>query len=82
MTVDGDGVWFGAAVTLSALEETCLELETSHRGHQLAVFRQVREMLRWFAGKLNYTLQFSPTSEQSTSALLKIVNQIINQIII
>ena len=55
MTVEGDGVWFGAAVTLSALEETCLELETSHSAHQLAVFRQIREMLRWFAGKLTFT---------------------------
>ena len=55
MTVEGDGVWFGAAVTLSVLEETCLELETSHSGHQLAVFRQIREMLRWFAGKLTFT---------------------------
>ena len=54
MTVEGDGVWFGAAVTLSVLEETCLELETSHSGHQLAVFRQIREMLRWFAGKLTF----------------------------
>ena len=61
MTVEGDGVWFGAAVTLSVLEETCLELETSHSGHQLAVFRQIREMLRWFAGKLTFKhyLQFS-----------------------
>ena len=52
--MEGDGVWFGAAVTLSVLEETCLELETSHRAHQLAVFRQIREMLRWFAGKLTF----------------------------
>ena len=52
--MEGDGVWFGAAVTLSVLEETCLELETSHSAHQLAVFRQIREMLRWFAGKLTF----------------------------
>ena len=36
---------------MSILEDTCQSLETTHRGWRLRVFRQIKEMLRWFAGK-------------------------------
>ena len=49
--VESDGVVFGASVTLESLEETCTSLETTHQDWQLRVFRQIKEMLRWFAGK-------------------------------
>ena len=46
-----DGVFFGASVSLDSLEETCSALELSHEAWKLGVFRQIKEMLRWFAGK-------------------------------
>ena len=49
--VENDGVRFGAAVTLDTLEETCGNLETTHSSWQLRVFKEIKEMLRWFAGK-------------------------------
>ena len=36
---------------MSILEDTCQSLETTHRGWRLRVSRQIKEMLRWFAGK-------------------------------
>ena len=51
VSVEDDGVVFGASVTLDNLEETCSRLESTHEPGQLKVFRQIKEMLRWFAGK-------------------------------
>merc|ERR1719397_1549388 len=44
-------VRFGAAVTLTRLEDLCDSLASSKPASQLRVFTQIKEMLRWFAGK-------------------------------
>ena len=49
--VEEDGVRLGASVTLDRLEELCTKLETTHQAWQLRIFTQIKEMLRWFAGK-------------------------------
>ena len=49
--VEEDGVRLGASVTLDRLEELCTKLETTHPAWQLRIFKEIKEMLRWFAGK-------------------------------
>ena len=45
------GVRFGASTTLSALEAECDRLAEEMPGWKIGVFLQIKEMLRWFAGK-------------------------------
>ena len=49
--IEESGVKFGSSVTLSQLEQTCDQLTSTHPSWQLRVFAQIKEMLRWFAGK-------------------------------
>ena len=49
--IEEDGVRLGAAVSLDRLDSLCTKLETTHQAWQLRVFKQIKEMLRWFAGK-------------------------------
>ena len=51
LTVGEEGVVVGAAVTLTRLEDLCDSLASSKPASQLRVFTQIKEMLRWFAGK-------------------------------
>ena len=41
----------GAATTLTALETVCRELVATEAAWRVGVFRQILEMLRWFAGR-------------------------------
>merc|ERR1719244_2368762 len=45
------GVRFGASTTLSALEAECDRLAEEMPQWKIRVFLQIKEMLRWFAGK-------------------------------
>ena len=49
--IEESGVKFGSSVTLSQLEQTCDQLTSTHPSWQLRVFAQIKETLRWFAGK-------------------------------
>ena len=49
--IEEDGVRLGAAVSLDRLDSLATKLETTHPAWQLRVFKQIKEMLRWFAGK-------------------------------
>jgi len=51
VVIEEDGVKFGSSVTLSQLEETCDQLATTHPAWKIRIFHQIKEMLRWFAGK-------------------------------
>eukprot|EP00090_Calanus_glacialis_P022255 TRINITY_DN34353_c0_g1_i1.p1 TRINITY_DN34353_c0_g1~~TRINITY_DN34353_c0_g1_i1.p1 ORF type:complete len:1353 (-),score=369.93 TRINITY_DN34353_c0_g1_i1:172-4230(-) len=51
VVIEENGVKFGSSVTLSQLEETCDQLATTHPSWKLRIFHQIKEMLRWFAGK-------------------------------
>uniref|UniRef100_A0A4X1TB92 Xanthine dehydrogenase/oxidase n=1 Tax=Sus scrofa TaxID=9823 RepID=A0A4X1TB92_PIG len=46
-----EGISFGAACTLSAVEKTLLDAVAKLPSHKTEVFRGVLEQLRWFAGK-------------------------------
>eukprot|EP00095_Tigriopus_kingsejongensis_P011121 snap_masked-scaffold645_size120276-processed-gene-0.3 protein:Tk11121 transcript:snap_masked-scaffold645_size120276-processed-gene-0.3-mRNA-1 annotation:"xanthine dehydrogenase oxidase-like" len=49
--IQAESLTIGAAVSLSDLEETCLELIASHPKHQTRILVQIVDMFRWFAGK-------------------------------
>ena len=51
-TVDlvDDGIWFGASTTLSKLEHTLREQIACLPEHETRVYREIVEMLTWFAG--------------------------------
>jgi len=51
VVIEENGVKFGSSVTLSQLEDTCDQLVTTHPSWKLRIFQQIKEMLRWFAGK-------------------------------
>ena len=38
-------------MTLDTLETVCINLKKSHPAWKLGVFKQIRAMLKWFAGK-------------------------------
>ncbi|CAL4058678.1 unnamed protein product, partial [Meganyctiphanes norvegica] len=51
ITKTQDGVEFGAAVTLSSIEETLKKEIHEKKNHSTRIFTAVLEMFRWFAGK-------------------------------
>ena len=46
-----DGVKIGASVTLTKLEKLCDKLCETLTTDKIKVFSQIKQMLRWFAGK-------------------------------
>ena len=53
VTVDDNSVTFGASVTLTEIEKTCLNLIQSLPEEKVRILKEIVAMLQWFAGKLN-----------------------------
>lgn len=49
--IETDGVVFGAGVTLSEIEETCLQVMKNIPEENSRIFHQIVEILQWFAGE-------------------------------
>ena len=49
--VDEAGVTFGASVTLTEIEKTCLKLMESMPADRVKILKEIVDMLQWFAGK-------------------------------
>ncbi|XP_067942765.1 xanthine dehydrogenase/oxidase-like [Watersipora subatra] len=47
---ENDGIWFGASVSLTKLEQTLQEQIDCVPEQESGVYREIVEMLRWFAG--------------------------------
>lgn len=57
--VGESGCTIGAAVTLSEIENTCFDLIDRFPEHKVRIFKQIAEMLHWFAGIINYFVNFN-----------------------
>ena len=51
VTVDDNSVTFGASVTLTEIENTCLNLINSLPEEKVRILKEIVAMLQWFAGK-------------------------------
>lgn len=50
ISIEDTGIWFGASTTLTKLEHVLQEQIKSQPEHKTRIYKEIVEMLRWFAG--------------------------------